>query len=166
MCLPRGLSVIQIGSWARGLLMGAVDRTFADVASRTEFVPISFAWSVSHLWILILKIEEYESEAGGLPNRLQDANSRGNYRTHCPGFRPGVAGHAGRAASPAGGQGCEQGSNVRADEGQPQATVAESSGTIDVDKPVDQSRVKRFLEETMAKYPGCTPSTPKSTATW
>ena len=36
----------------------------------------------------------------------------------------------------------------------PEATVVESSGKINVDKPVDESRVKQFLEETLAKYPG------------
>jgi small-conductance mechanosensitive channel len=36
----------------------------------------------------------------------------------------------------------------------PEATVAESAGTIDVNKRVDESRVKEFLEETLAKYPG------------
>ena len=36
----------------------------------------------------------------------------------------------------------------------PQATVAESTGTIDVDKRPDEAKVKEFLEETLAKYPG------------
>jgi small-conductance mechanosensitive channel len=36
----------------------------------------------------------------------------------------------------------------------PQATVAEASGKIDVDKEVDEFKVKDFLEETLAKYPG------------
>lgn len=36
----------------------------------------------------------------------------------------------------------------------PQATVAEASGPIDVNKPVNQFKVKDFLEETLAKYPG------------
>ncbi len=36
----------------------------------------------------------------------------------------------------------------------PQATVAESTATIDVEKPVDKFKIKDFLEETLAKYPG------------
>jgi small-conductance mechanosensitive channel len=36
----------------------------------------------------------------------------------------------------------------------PEATVAESPGKIDVNKPVDETRVKEFLEGTLAKYPG------------
>jgi len=36
----------------------------------------------------------------------------------------------------------------------PEATVAESSGKIDVEKPVDTNKVKGFLESTLAKYPG------------
>jgi len=36
----------------------------------------------------------------------------------------------------------------------PEATVAASAATIDVDKPVDQFKVKDFLEDTLSKYPG------------
>lgn len=36
----------------------------------------------------------------------------------------------------------------------PEATVAASAATIDVDKPVDEFKVKDFLEETLSKYPG------------
>ncbi len=36
----------------------------------------------------------------------------------------------------------------------PEATVAESSATIDVNKPVNEFKVQDFLEETLIKYPG------------
>jgi small-conductance mechanosensitive channel len=36
----------------------------------------------------------------------------------------------------------------------PQATVAESTSTIDVNKPVNEFKVQDFLEETLVKYPG------------
>jgi small-conductance mechanosensitive channel len=36
----------------------------------------------------------------------------------------------------------------------PEATVTASAAPIDVDKPVDEFKVKDFLEETLSKYPG------------
>ncbi len=36
----------------------------------------------------------------------------------------------------------------------PEATVAETTGKIDVQKDVDEDRIKEFLDETLSQYPG------------
>ncbi len=36
----------------------------------------------------------------------------------------------------------------------PEATVAEAAGTIDVEKPVNEDKIREFLEATLPKYPG------------